>query len=211
MRWYAIALLGALAACASSPSAPATEVSIPEDTTLRLADIGKACTGDSPATLLDPALRDAIPVAHRERHRSSDSVWVALAKEIPGGVGGIFREGSEDFLFLVDPSKRAEAIAALAATSTGKGLMRMGFRLHDVTVLKARWDFAQLAEWYAYVFPRAIDGVAWSSADIQEASNQLQFFVINETERSKLEANLRKLDLPCNLIAIGIRDYAVPL
>jgi hypothetical protein len=216
LRWITCALLGALAACSSSsPAAPhqITDASAPPeaDRTLRLADIGKVCTAESPATVLEGPRLDSLPPAGRERRGSSDEIWVALAREVPGGLGGIFMDGGVGYLWLVDPSKRSEAIAALAAGPLALGIRQTGFPLENAVVLKARWDFAQLADWYAYVVPRALPGVRWSSADIQEARNRLEFGVVDEAARLDFESKLKALDLPCNLIAIKIRPYAVAL
>ena len=47
-----------------------------------------------------------------------------------------------------------------------------------------------------------------SSSDIQEARNRIQYSVIDEGERAKLEKALSDLDIPCWLVAIEIRGYA---
>jgi hypothetical protein len=133
---------------------------------------------------------------------------VTLAHQVPGGVGGIFMEQGVGYLWLVEPSKRTEAIAALADTPLGIGLQQGGFPLKNAVVLKARWNFAQLADWYAYVTSRALPGVQWTSADIQEARNRLEFGVISEAARLDLESRLKALDLPCNLVAVEIRAMA---
>jgi hypothetical protein len=209
VRWVACALLGALVACSgsSSTSGHITGVTPPpeKNRTLRLADIGKACTADSPATVLEGPRLDSLSPDSRARRGYSDEIWVTLAREVPGGVGGIFRDGRVGYLWLVDPSKRSEAIAALASSPLGPGLQQTGFPLQQAVVLKARWNFAQLADWFAYVTPRALHGVRWSSADIQEARNRLEFGVVDEAARLELERRLKTLDLPCNLIAIDIQ------
>jgi hypothetical protein len=210
LRQVAWALLGALIACSgSSPSSPGSTTdpgALPRaDGTLRLADIGKACTAASPATVLEGPRLDSLPLDSRARRGLSDETWVTLAQEVPGGVGGIFMEQGVGYLWLVDPSKRTEAIAALADTPLGIGLQQAGFPLKNAVVLKARWNFAQLADWYAYVTSRALLGVQWTSADIQEARNRLEFGVISEAARLDLENRLKALDLPCNLVAIEIR------
>jgi hypothetical protein len=215
LRLVACALLSALVACAgSAPSSPGqeTDTFAPEpDKSFRLADIGKACTPESPATVLDGARLDSLSADSRARRGYADEIWVTLARTVPGGVGGVFVDKGVGYLWLVDPAKRSEAIAALSATSFGASLQQANFPLQNVVVLKARWDFAQLADWYAYVLPRAVFGVRWSFADIQEARNRLEFGVVDETARVDLERRLQALDLPCNLIAIQIRPPAVAL
>jgi hypothetical protein len=102
---------------------------------------------------------------------------------------------------MTDPSKRDSAIAGLNV----RGLLPTGFGATKVVALKGRWDFAQLAEWYVYLFPRAINGADVTSTDIQEARNRLEYGVPHEAARAALEVRLKMLDLPCNLIAIFIQ------
>jgi hypothetical protein len=213
LRLVACALAGLIVACSDgSPSSPRQDTEAfaqPEaDDSFRLADIGKACTAESPATVLDGARLDSVPADFRSRRGYTDEIWVILARQAPGGVGGIFVDEGGAYLWLVDPSKRSEAIAAIAASPLGSG---MGGFLEGAVVLKARWDFAQLADWFAYVLPRALHHVRWSSADIQESRNRLEFSVVDEAARRELERRLQALDLPCNLIAIRIKPYAVLL
>jgi hypothetical protein len=211
LRWVVCALFGALAACTGPQRITDASAASEADKTLRLADIGKACTPESPATVLEGPRLDSLPPESRTRRGSSDEAWVELARTAPGGIGGIFLDAGVGYLWLVDPSKRSEAIAAIAATSLGIAMQQTGFPLQDAVVLKARWDFAQLADWYAYVVSRALPEVRWSSADIQEARNRLEFGVVDEVARLDLESKLKTLDLPCNLIAIRIQPYAVTL
>jgi hypothetical protein len=211
LRWVPCALFGALAACSGPEQITDASARTEADKTLRLADIGKACTADSPATVLEGPRLDSLPPESRTRRGSSDEIWVVLARTAPGGIGGIFMDRDVGYLWLVDPSKRSEAIAAIAATPLGITVQQTGFPLQDAVVLKARWDFAQLADWYGYVVSRALPGVRWSFADIQEARNRLEFGVVDEAARLDFERRLRALDLPCNLIAIKIRPYAVLL
>jgi hypothetical protein len=211
VRRVACAFLGAVVACSGSPMSTQRRAADaapkgPTEGTLRLADIGKECTPESPATVLEGPRLDSLPLDFRSRKGLSDELWVRLAREVPGGVGGIFADRDAMHLWLVDPSRRSEAIAALEASPLYRGPS-----LRDAVVLKARWDFAQLADWYAYVTSRALPGVRSSSSDIQEARNRLEFGVVDEAARAELESRLKNLGLPCNLIAIEIRPPAVAL
>jgi hypothetical protein len=212
LRWVTWALLGAAVACSGpSPTSPSqlTESGAPPKASEgpQLADIGKACTPESPATVLEGPRLDSLPLDWRLRRGYTDEIWVTLAREAPGGIGGMFFDRGVGYLWLVDPSKRSEAIAAIAAA----GIEPIGFALQDAVVLKARWNFAQLAEWHAYVTSRALLGVEWSYADIQEGRNRLEYGVVDEAALRSLESRLKRLDLPCNLIAVEIRPPLIAL
>jgi hypothetical protein len=144
VRRLGCAFLCALVACSAPPTESRTRDAAPQgpaDRALRLADVGKACTPESPATVLEGPRLDSLPLESRSRRGMTDEVWVRLAREVPGGVGGIFVDGGVLHLWLVDPSKQSEAIAAMEAS-----LLYNGPSLRNAVVLKARWDFAQLAD-----------------------------------------------------------------
>ncbi|HEY8176876.1 MAG TPA: hypothetical protein VIF32_14355, partial [Gemmatimonadaceae bacterium] len=108
------------------------------------------------------------------------------------------------YVWLVDTTKKAEAFAGLAAKGSAGS-----FPFEKAVALKARWDFAQLSEWFAYVVPRAVEGENWRSLDIQEAHNRLEFGVADEETRHAVEARLKTLDIPCNLVALFLQDPVV--
>jgi len=80
-----------------------------------------------------------------------------------------------------------------------------------VRVKKGRWDFAQLHAWYRYLAPHIWGGDGLSFSDIQEARNRLEYGVIDEASRRRLEQTVAALGVPCFLIAIEIRSRAVAL
>ncbi|MQA90186.1 MAG: hypothetical protein GEU90_08120 [Gemmatimonas sp.] len=81
----------------------------------------------------------------------------------------------------------------------------------SVAVKQGRWDFAQLYDWYRYLNQHLwpVEGLSFS--DIQEARNRLEYGAIDEPTRVEVENILADLDVPCFLVAIEIREYAVPL
>lgn len=118
-------------------------------------------------------------------------------------LSGYFIDDGTPTLYLLEPSKLEEAAEALRAE---------GIPVPSTVVVKqGRWDFAQLYEWYRHLNPHlwAVEGVV--SSDIQESRNRLEYGVIDEPTRVKMEKILAGLDVPCFLVAIEIRDYPVIL
>ena len=182
-----------LGACSNEPTSPEPFV----DPTLRWAELSKACTSDDVAVSLSDDRKASTPP--RTAFLNEDDKSADVARAIPGGWGGpaFFRNGVY-YMYLVEPNQRDAAVAALISR---------GIAVSGTQFLKGRWDFGQLYDWYRYLGPNALQSVLWSSSHIDEAENRLEYTVINETERSKLESFLSSLDVPCYLVAIGIMDY----
>lgn len=187
--------VASLAACSNNPLEPASAFDPP---TLRWANLAKACTADAPATSLPADLAATLPTG---TFKTIDDRAAELAREIPGGWGGYaYIEHDHYNMFLVDPSQKKAALAALAS----RGIPPDDY----IEVHQGRWDFGQLYDWYRYLGPRVLPGIKVSSTDIQEARNRIEYSVINEAERTKLEQALSDLDIPCFLVAINIQGYA---
>lgn len=190
-----IAVLGiAVAAGCGTPSAPSTDPASEP----RWAALGKACADDAPAPSLSAEAREAL--APRSQEGDVNARWAALASRVPGGWGGFFLEDGVPTIYLTNPALKESAIAVLATE---------GFPLSSSAHVKlGRWDFAQLYDWYRYLAPHtsAVDGLSFS--DIQEARNRIEYGVVDEAARVRLEQTLAALDLPCFLVAIEIRPRA---
>jgi hypothetical protein len=169
------------------------------------ADLGRtgACTG--PATSLPPQLAAALPAPGGLR--TPDDRWADLARRVPGGFAGVMydlapagappRTTGRPILMLVDPTRAAEAKAALAPHLPG-------FDVAGAEVRAVRWDFAQLYDWY-----RHLGGLVWSEggvtmSDIDEAANRLAYGAANEAARERLAQRLASLSLPCDLVVVRI-------
>jgi len=198
VKWL-IGILGiAIAQGCSGPTGPGTDQQ-PEP---RWASLGRACSADAPAPSLSVAARDSLPPAPSAEW-DLNARWAALAADVPGGWGGFFLEKGAPTIYLVDPAEKDAAVPVLAAA---------GFPVtSSVRVKKGRWDFAQLYDWYRYLAPHIWGGDGLSFSDIQEARNRLEYGVIDEASRRRLEQTLAALDVPCFLIAIEIRSRAVAL
>ena len=206
-----IALLALCVACAPAVA--------PEQWTLddwlaqgKWADVGRACAGDAPVALAPEAA--SLPFATEPLPRNADlnvlSAW--LARRLPGGWGGgVFyrRADADPAMYLKRPAERDSLFAALSRVPEGQqyvGLVR------NAAIMTARWDFAELYDWSAYLRQHLswteLAIIAW---DINEAGNRLEIS-INE-KRSEvvplLEARLRELNVPCFLVRYRLEPIAI--
>lgn len=105
-------------------------------------------------------------------------------------------------VFLTDTTKKAEALAALAAKNL------FGGNLGNARVRAARWNFTQLAEWFRYFQISVEFSPGMTSADIDEAKNRITYGVRDSSARASVEALLSKLDVPCYLVGVEIVNVA---
>jgi hypothetical protein len=172
------------------------------------AELGKACPVSAPAYTLPDAARDSLPSGGGE-HRTFDEIWADFAREVPGGWGGMFYEQERLTMYLLEPSKRQDAIAALMQLLQGSGWEEVLPDLPSARVKQGRWDFAQLFDWYRYINQHVwrVEGVTVS--DIQEQRNRLEYGAKDEDTKQRVTEVLTTLDLPCFLVAVEIRAPVV--
>jgi hypothetical protein len=166
---------------------------------------GERCPVDAPAFSLPEALRGSL---QEDRAATIDSELAAVAREVPGGWGGMFYREGRLTLYLVDPSKREEAIAALEQRLPGTGYGHVVPELRNARILQGRWDFAQMYDWYRYLNQHVWSESGITSGDIDEAKNRIEFGARDEAARARLNARLDSLDLPCGLVVVVIRAPA---
>lgn len=169
------ALALAAVGCGDSPIEPAS---------CEPTDPGPSISGDQLALLPPPP----------STFRTPDDEWADIARAVPGGWGGAFFEVGELVIYLVDPTQREAAAAALGARLPG-------FDYASASVWKARWDFAQLYDWYRYI---AVV-VGWPgglvSRDIDEYRNRLVYGALPDSIAA-VQAALESADLPCELFIV---------
>jgi hypothetical protein len=182
-----------LAACSDPARPPVDPIENTARQLLRFPD----CQG--PATSVDPAHDVTLPL---ETYLRNHELFAALAKEVPGGFAGVFRDNSQPVLLLTDPSKQAEARAALQPYLANL----YGFDMATVEVRSARWNFAQLSNWYTYLFRHtpvsATIGITRSDTDV--ALNRILITVASVADRDRVVNVLRGVVLPCDLITLEI-------
>jgi hypothetical protein len=187
----------ALVFCACSAASPISTANNPPpaSTELRVADC------DGPPLSLPANLRATL--APRTGQVDHDDHWADLAEQIPGGFAGVFYSDGKPVLLLTRPDQATAAKSALAADPTLKG-----FDIAHAEVRKARWDFAQLVDWYDYLLG---DTSLWStpgniSADKNERTNRISFGIETEAGRQELKRKLLAVNVPCDLVQIGLES-----
>lgn len=131
-----------------------------------------------------------------------DDRWADLATTVPGGFGGIFYDSAHTpILMLTEPAQASAAKQALFG--------KLGFPTERATVRQARWNFAQLVDWYNYVLPRL--GEVPVLADKDESLNRIVFSVTSVELRDRVVAALAQLPLPCDLIVVDLNGITVRL
>lgn len=157
----------------------------------------RAC--DGPATSLPAALAGQLPTGGDAAARGTiDDHLAALARRVPGGFAGVFYDQGRPVLLLTDPSRAADAKAALASELPG-------FEIAAAEARAARWTFAQLYDWYGYLRRRGVWGAAAVTlTDIDERANRLYLGAADRAERDRLADWLAALELPCDLVRVGV-------
>ena len=190
-------LLTALLACgagACSDKGPSAANAVDRNDLGRFVAI-RNCEG--PATSLNPLFAKAL--APRTGNMRPDDQWADLAERVPGGFAGFILDNGKPVLFLTDPSKAAAAKSGLAGSMPG-------FDVHAAEVRQARWDFAQLVNWYNYLEERT---TVWltpgiTSGDKSESINRIVYGTVDSASRLELIEKLQALELPCDLIRVEV-------
>lgn len=194
-----LAALLLLAACSDPVSVRPLELGFDPEDPAWIAPDG-SCGPSAPAVPLPAARRDSLPPPPARPDMNDQ--WAAIAREVPGGWGGLLYVDDRLTIVLVEPDQRGAAIRALQRHFSGDP--RIASDLSTAQVRRGRWDFAQLYDWYRYLQPHvwSVEGV--QSTDIDEATNRLEFGVLSEEAREELRERLAALDIPCFLVASEI-------
>ena len=138
-----------------------------------------------------------------------DDHWADIAERIPGGFAGILYDlNGKPTLMLTHPEKAQEVKNALVSDYSFRH-----FDLVGAQVLQARWSFAQLVDWFNYLWVHTpmIEAKGVVMGDKDEGTNRIYFGVETEAGREQLAEQLRSLGVPCDLVRIGITGRAYPL
>jgi hypothetical protein len=182
-----------VAVSCSTPVEGNPEVGV-SDPGLRVRD----CAG--PATSLPAEL--AATLEPRPEPRTQDEQWADIARQVPGGFAGVLYDNGQPVLMLTRPEEAQEAKAALASHFSPDF-----FDVARAEVRVARWDFAQLADWYAYLGTQGIwrpeNGV--HSGDKNEAVNRIVYGVLDAAAKARVAGELDALGVPCDLVLVKIK------
>lgn len=169
-------------------------------------DLRRPCSPDAPAVSVPAAARDSLP-RYAHRSHTMDDDLADLAREVPGGYGSFVLQGTIPVLSLVDTTQ----LAAVAAALLARGVFTER-QARKARVRRARWDFAQLHEWFRYFVLHGIEeDSGLVSSDIDEGENRITYGVLDETARKRLERRLARLNLPCFLVTIEVTGPFEPL
>jgi len=123
-----------------------------------------------------------------------DDQWADLAATVPGGFAGFFSDSTHTpILMLTEPAQAAAAQRALA----GKIWVPP-----TAIARQARWNFAQLVDWFDYIVPRITVGPA--SADNDESINRIHLRTSSVAVRDSIVRVLASLPLPCDLVVVDL-------
>jgi len=142
-------------------------------------------------------VRDSLPPSLYPGRTTEKDQWAHAARTTPGGFGGLTAQGNERVLYLVDTSKRKDAVEALLAA----GIIRPQ-DVRTATVRKARWTFAQLYDWYQYLNLHITLGEDVTARGIDEGQNRIYYAVRDANEFDKLQGTLKQLHVPCFLVFV---------
>ena len=193
---HVLLLIGVVAGCDSLPTTPESVAWTWEHPFL-----GAPCDLSAPGPSLEPYRGDSIPV--RQGHETVDDRWAAIARQAPGGWGGVFYVDGRLTIYLVRPEEAEDAIPVLNSLGARVGL--------QPDVLRGRWDFAQMYDWNRYIAHRGlwmVDGVYGSSID--EKMNRLHYRVTPESLPS-LAQFLTDLRVPCGLVIADVAPNNISL
>src|SRR3954465_14225613 len=127
-----------LCACSASSTTQIAKRDILPSNDLKVADC------DGPPVSLPSDLRARL--GPRTGQMVPDDHWADLAERIPGGFAGVLYADGKPVLMLTRPDEAIGAKKALSSDPTFNG-----FDVEGAELRKARWDFAQLVDWYRYL------------------------------------------------------------
>ena len=186
-----------ICACSASSASSTAKSDIPHSNDLRVGDC------DGPPVSLPSNLRALL--GPRTGQMVPDDHWADLAERVPGGFAGVLYSGGKPLLMLTRPEDATAAKKALASDPTFNG-----FDLGHAEVRKARWDFAQLVDWYRYLVGHTSvwNTPGMAGGDKNEGTNRIYFGIQTEAGRQELKRKLLAVNVPCDLIQIGLQSRA---
>ena len=142
-----------------------------------------------------PAVRQSIggfgPVSGFAIAQDATPEQMAVAQLVEGFGGYFLDETGAPTVYLLDPSRRAEAEQALAAF-----LVDRGFAPADLRVLEGTFAYAQLDAWYRLARPSAFGVAGIILGDVDEAQNRIRFGVANAAAAAAVRDVVAALGIP---------------
>lgn len=183
-------VVGALACQSTVPPEPGDQADL-ASVTLR------ACSG--PATSLSA---DAKAGLQPRSTQHPDHRWADIAESTPGGFAGFLLRDGEPVLMLARPEEAAAAKAALSPRFPD-------FPIAESTVERARWDFAQLVDWYDFLSQKTeLWTLNVTMGDKSEGDNRVVFGVADRVSLRRVQSLLVSVPIPCDLVLLKIQPPA---
>jgi hypothetical protein len=157
-------------------------------------DVGRRC---GPA---EPVWEPSPDSLARQRPHDRNAQWAAIAREAPGGFAGLYEEDGRLVVLLTDTLQKQAALPAVARRIPGRGL-----DIQRARVVQARWNFAQLYDWWAHIasHPTRFEGL--TVYGINERDNRLVYGFRDSTSIRAAAVRIKSLGLPCYLVAFVVR------
>lgn len=109
----------------------------------------------------------------------------------------MYRDG-QPVLLLARPDESEAAKARLAS-------LLPDFPISRSSVQPARWDFAQLVDWYRYLLQRTpLGSLNVTHGDKSESDNRIRYGVADSSSLRRASALLDSLQIPCDLVLLEI-------
>ncbi|MGQ0703203.1 MAG: hypothetical protein ACT4PM_08745 [Gemmatimonadales bacterium] len=143
-----------------------------------------------------------IPISASLQATAADEVpdQLAVAQAVPGFGGYYINENGAPTVWLTDPSRRAQAAAALAGF-----LESFGWTEADLVVRQAQYDWIQLDAWYREAWPRVLTLQGAVSTDMDEGKNRLRFTGLDASVLTNITSTLTSLGIPREAAVIELR------
>lgn len=146
------------------------------------------------------ALLDSEP--HRGM-RTSDDEWADIARQVPGGFGGFFVADGASAMYLKEPERKDDALAALEDLGVfGR------FAAPPLLVERGLWSFDELYDWKRYIVLHGDWPDGLISATIDVNLNRLVYGVLEE-KGQRVADYFTSLHLPCDLLLLEVGTIVV--
>ena len=173
------------------------------------AALGRPCPVDGSAAVWNAPKEHAPDPRSR---RNPDDGWAAAARWRPGGFAGEYWGRAPEWLTDEEQQVIARPFIVLfvdtlaGAADLGPQLCRPRPFRECVIMQPARWNFAQLYDWYAELASAAWGTGVVVMSGIAESDNRIIYGVRNAADREVLERRLAELNVPCFLVGIERRE-----
>jgi hypothetical protein len=155
-----------------------------------------------------PATSESAPIT-ATFGRTIDDDWADIARTTPGGFAGVIyaTPDGDPTILLTDTTQAAAAKSALKPLLAQMNPM---FDVSGAAIRQARWNAAQLQDWYHYLVVQPIwAGSNVTAADIDEAANRIRINTMDSISQASFASRLEGMGLPCALVVVGISKGAV--